>query len=165
MSPIGLTVPVGISTNNPKGRPMRKLVRPVQKVKSATVGLDVHQHVIVYARMDRHGDEVGKGSIRSRPEDLVRFLSDLDRPVHVAFEAGGSTFWVYDVLVAELGADFVHVAQSKRIRAIANSTQKQQHAEERQQRRVVAGLPHLRRPAARVLHTHGGPTRVADRGA
>jgi transposase len=103
---------------------MKKLVRPVQKVNTASVGLDVHEQVIVYARLDRHGNEAGKGSIRSRPKALVQFLSSLEEPTHVAFEAGGSTFWVYDVLVAELGADFVHVAQPKRIRAIANSTQK-----------------------------------------
>ncbi len=103
---------------------MRKLVRPVQKVNTASVGLDVHQNVIVYARLDRHGNEAGKGAIRSRPEALTKFLASLEEPTHVAFEAGGSTFWVYDLLVDELGADFVHVAQPKKIRAIANSTQK-----------------------------------------
>jgi transposase len=110
--------------NNPKGRPMKKLVRPVRKVNADVVGLDVHQRQITFTRLDRHGEDVEMGQVKCSEEEVLALLGRLPRPLHVAFEAGGSTFWLYDVLVACLGEGFVHVAQPKKIRAIANSTQK-----------------------------------------
>lgn len=124
MSPIGLRVPVETQLNNPKGRPMKRLVRSVKKVNSAVVGLDVHQRVIVYTWMDRRGEEVGQGSLPATEEALLELLDRVSPSVHVTFEAGGSMFWIYDLLVDRLGPEFVHVAQPKKIRAIANSTQK-----------------------------------------
>ena len=103
---------------------MKKLVRPVRKVNADVVGLDVHQCQITYWRLDRRGQDVEMGEVSASEEGVRALLAELPRPLHVAFEAGGSTFWLYDLLVAELGARFVHVAQPKKIRAIANSTQK-----------------------------------------
>lgn len=103
---------------------MKKLVRPVRKVNAEVVGLDVHQELIVYSWLDRSGGDLEQGSFSSTKAQLQAFLDRLTSPTHVAFEAGRCTFWVYDILVARLGADFVHVAQPKKIRAIANSTQK-----------------------------------------
>jgi len=103
---------------------MKKLVRPVQKVNADVVGMDVHQRQITYTHLDARGDDVAMAQVRTSEEEVVALLDRLPSPVHVAFEAGGSTFWLYDVLVARLGARFVHVAQPKKIRAIANSTQK-----------------------------------------
>jgi transposase len=103
---------------------MKRLLRPVRKVNTAVLGLDVHERVIAYQLLDRHGDEVRGGGISCSRDALVKLLDGVEEPVHVAFEAGGSTFWLYDVLVERLGDRFVHVAQPKKIRAIANSTQK-----------------------------------------
>jgi transposase len=103
---------------------MKKLVRPVRKVNAEVVGLDVHQELIVFTRLDRHGEDLEQGSLAGTEDALTGLLDRLEAPVHVAFEAGRCTFWVYDVLVQRLGARFVHVAQPKKIRAIANSTQK-----------------------------------------
>lgn len=103
---------------------MKKLVRPVQKVNTEVVGLDVHQELIVYTWMDAKGDELEQGAFRSTKGALGEFMDRLTEPTHVTFEAGRCTFWVYDELVARLGAEYVHVAQPKKIRAIANSTQK-----------------------------------------
>ena len=103
---------------------MKKLVRPVRKVNSSVVGLDVHANVIVYSLLDREGVEVACGSLASSPEALQELVASIEGPLHAAFEAGGSTVWVYDLLVDALGAEFVHVAQPKKIRAIANSTDK-----------------------------------------
>jgi len=103
---------------------MRKLARPVQKVNADVVGLDVHQRQITFTHLDPHGEEVEVGQVGCSEADVLALLARLPRPLHVAFEAGGSTFWLYDVLVKALGKGFVHVAQPKKIRAIANSTQK-----------------------------------------
>ncbi len=103
---------------------MKKLVRPVRKVNTEVVGLDVHQELIVFTRMDRHGDEIEQGKLASTKEALLGLLERCEKPLHIAFEAGGSTFWIYDFLVAELGEEYVHVVQAKKIQAIANSTEK-----------------------------------------
>jgi transposase len=103
---------------------MKKLVRPVQKVNTEVVGLDVHQDLIVFTWMDDQGDELEQGEFRGTVEALEGFLDRLNVPTHVTFEAGRCTFWVYDKLVERLGVRFVHVAQPKKIRAIANSTSK-----------------------------------------
>ena len=124
MSPLGLRVPVENQLNNPKGRPMKKLVRPVRKVNAEVLGLDVHLNLIVYTRMDSKGNEVEQGSLGGSKRDILKLIDRVGVRVHVAFEAGGSTFWIYDILVSRLGAEFVHVAQPKKIRAIANSTEK-----------------------------------------
>lgn len=103
---------------------MKKLVRPVRKVNAEVVGLDVHQDLIVYSRLDRDGNDLDQGRFLGTRAALTDFLDELEGPVHVSFEAGRCTFWVYDVLVARLGSEFVHVAQPKKISAIANSTHK-----------------------------------------
>jgi transposase len=105
---------------------MKTLVRPVKKVKAAVLGLDVHQSKIVYAHLDREGDDVATGSIPATEEDLRRLVQQVaaGRALHVAFEAGGSTFWVHDLLVDCIGKSYVHVAQSKKIRSIANTKSK-----------------------------------------
>ena len=103
---------------------MKKLVRPVRKVNADVVGLDVHQSQITYSHLDRRGEDVEMGALSTSAEAVLKLVDRLPRPLHVAFEAGGSTFWLYDVLVERLGERFVHVAQPKKIRAIANSTQK-----------------------------------------
>lgn len=125
MFPLGLTGPIiKKAKQHPKGRPMKKLVRAVQKVNTEVVGLDVHQDLIVYTWMDRHGNEVEQGKLAGTPTAILGLLKRIGETVHVAFEAGGSMFWIYDLLVSELGKQYVHVVQAKKIRAIANSTEK-----------------------------------------
>jgi transposase len=103
---------------------MKRFVLPVQKVNAPTLGLDVHQNLMVYAWLDPRGDLVEEGRIPAAPEPVLALIRRIGDRTHVAFEAGGSTFWLYDVLVACLPSGQVHVAQPKKIRAIANSRQK-----------------------------------------
>ncbi|MHC4492823.1 MAG: IS110 family RNA-guided transposase [Planctomycetota bacterium] len=105
---------------------MRKLTRPVQKVNAQVIGLDVHKQCIFFCRLDRRGEEVSSGRFAATREGLEEFLKgEVGRKkTHFAFEASGYTLWVYDLLVARYDAEVVHVAQAKKIRAIANSRQK-----------------------------------------
>jgi len=105
---------------------MKKLTRPVQKVNAPVLGLDVHQNLIAYCLLDRAGDEVESGSVGGSPQDLDELLAQLvfDRRMHVSFEACGGILWIFDALVARVGRQRVHVAQPRRIRAIANSQTK-----------------------------------------
>jgi transposase len=104
---------------------MRKLTRPVQKVNAHALGLDVHKVVIYYCLLDRAGDEVASGRVISDRRGLEK-LGELvgDRCCHFALETSGYSFWVYDFLAERFGSEVVHMAQARKIRAIANSRQK-----------------------------------------
>ena len=105
---------------------MKKLTSPVRKVNAQVIGLDVHKRLIAYCILDRGGREIASGEIGGRPDALERFLAKHvgRRKSHLAFESSGHSLWVYDLLVARYGEDRVHVAQAKKIRAIANSQEK-----------------------------------------
>ena len=105
---------------------MRKLANPVQKVKGQVIGLDVHKRMITYCILDRGGREIACGEFGGRPASLERFLTEHvgRRKTHLAFESSGHSLWVYDRLIEQYGQERVHVAQAKKIRAIANSQEK-----------------------------------------
>ena len=67
---------------------MKKLTPTVEKVNAEVIGLDVHKELMVYSRLNRSGEEVESGKLRSRHEDLRRFLkSKIGRKrTHIAFE-------------------------------------------------------------------------------
>ena len=105
---------------------MKKFAGRAQKIKTDVIGLDVHKDVIAFSHFDAAGDEVHSGTLETDGPavlEVIRQVTD-GRPVHVALEASGGMLWLYDLLVQELGAERVHVAQPRRIRAIANSQQK-----------------------------------------
>ncbi len=90
------------------------------------LGLDIHKDLIAYCLFDREGNEADSGAVggtRSELEGLLERLAHLRR-LHVSFEATGGIAWIFDLLVERLGRQRVHVAQPRRIRAIANSQEK-----------------------------------------
>lgn len=105
---------------------MKKLSDPVRKVNAQSVGLDVHKSVTVYCVMDSEGAVVEEGRFSSRRKDFDAFIARILREgkTHFAFEASRSSLWVFEVLRESVERDHIHVAQSKRIRAIANSNAK-----------------------------------------
>jgi transposase len=105
---------------------MRKLADPVRKVNAQVIGLDVHKRSMTYCILDRGGRQVACGEFAGRPDALERFLAEYvgRRKSHLAFESSGYSLWVYDRLVERYGEERVHVAQAKKIRAIANSQEK-----------------------------------------
>jgi len=105
---------------------MKKLSQPVRKVNTQVIGLDVHKRMIAYCILDRGGREIASGEIAGSRRALERFLDERvgRRKTHLAFESSGISMWVYDLLVERYGEERVHVAQAKKIRAIANSQEK-----------------------------------------
>jgi len=105
---------------------MKKLTSPVKKVNAQVVGLDVHKQMIAYCILDRSGCEVASGEIGARPAALEKLMKQFvgRKKSHFSFESSGYSLWVYDLLVDRCGVERVHVAQSKKIRAIANSQEK-----------------------------------------
>ena len=109
-----------------EGDPLKKLTSRVKKVGAQVVGLDVHKQMIAYCILDRSGCEVASGEIGARPAALEKLMKRFvgRKQSHFSFECSGYSLWVYDLLVDRYGAERVHVAQSKKIRAIANSQEK-----------------------------------------
>jgi transposase len=105
---------------------MKKLPQIQRLVNCDAIGLDVHREVIVFCRMDRRGREAAKGEFEATKAGLSAFLEEHvgTKKSHVTLEASGSFLWAYEMLVAELGLDRVHVAVSRQIAAIAKSTAK-----------------------------------------
>ncbi len=105
---------------------MKKLTRPVQKVNAAVLGLDIHKDLIAYCLLDREGNDAEAGAVGGAVSDLEALVDRLAGrgKLHVAFEATGGILWIFDLLVARFGRQYVHVAQPRRIRAIANSREK-----------------------------------------
>lgn len=105
---------------------MKKLTRPVQKVNAPVLGLDIHKDLIAYCLFDRDGDEAEAGAVGGSRADLELLVDRFakQRGLHATFEASGGIHWIFDLLVERLGRQHVHIAQPRRIRAIANSREK-----------------------------------------
>jgi len=105
---------------------VKKFAGVAQKVKTDVIGLDVHKDVIVFSHLDAQGDELHAGELPSEAQKVIEAVHGLrdGRPVHVTLEASGGMLWLYDVLVAEFGEEFVHVVHPRFIRAIAQSPDK-----------------------------------------
>ena len=105
---------------------MKKLSEPVRKVKSQSIGMDVHKKMTVYCVLDRGGRTLEEGQFPSRRADLISFLKRVvgRKKSHITFEASRSSLWVYEIVSDFVGAERTHVAQAKRIRAIANTSEK-----------------------------------------
>jgi transposase len=105
---------------------MKKLNRGPQRFRGQTLGLDLHKHVIRYALLNRAGDEVVNEEVAADHQMLTRVVRAClkDGPVQVALEASGCFLWAYDLLVALVGREHVHVAAPSRVRVIAESNEK-----------------------------------------
>jgi transposase len=106
---------------------MKRLPDPVQKINAWVLGLDLHKRRTAWVLLDRQGRHVDEGWIDSRPEalrDLFRRVIGRKK-AHVAFEAGGSSLWAFDTCLDLLQDETrIHAAHPKSVKAIANSTQK-----------------------------------------
>ncbi len=105
---------------------MKKLNDPVRKVNAQSVGLDVHKTVTVYCVLDAGGSVLEEGRFPSKREEFTALINRMlaQGETHFAFEASRSSLWVYGVMAEFMDEDHIHLAQAKRIRAIANSTAK-----------------------------------------
>ncbi len=105
---------------------MKKLKDPVRKVNAQSVGLDVHKSVTVYCVLDAEGKTIEEGKFASRQEEFTQLIEKvlLMGETHFTFEASRSSLWVYEMMLEHIDEEHIHVAQAKRISAIANSNAK-----------------------------------------
>lgn len=105
---------------------MKKLNDPVRKVNAQSVGFDVHKNLTVFCVLDAEGNTCHEGRFASTQVEFDKFIKEalLAGPTHFTFEASRSSLWVFNVIRAHVDDEFIHVAQAKRIQAIANSKDK-----------------------------------------
>ncbi|MCP5024402.1 MAG: IS110 family transposase, partial [bacterium] len=105
---------------------MKKLAEPIRKVNTQCVGMGVHKNLTVVCVLDGDGKTIREERMPSTRESLEALVHEVHKsgPAHFTFEASRSSLWVHDLLIEMMGSEFVHVAQAKRIRAIANSNAK-----------------------------------------
>ena len=105
---------------------MKKLANPVRKVNTQCVGLDVHKNLTVICVLDSEGSIVREDRMASTREAFERLVQETHAagPAHFTFEASRSSLWVHGLLAEHMDPSLIHVAQAKRIRAIANSNSK-----------------------------------------
>lgn len=105
---------------------MKKLTDPVRKVNAQSVGLDVHKTITVFCVHDAEGKVIEEGKFNSKRDLFVKFIKRILRggDAHFTFEASRSSLWVHGLMLEHMDEEFIHVAQAKRIRAIANSNAK-----------------------------------------
>lgn len=106
---------------------MKKLRRRPTRFAGLTVGLDLHQKFTQFSVLDEAGDEIANDRIASKPEVLTGLIDRLRKKhdrVQVCLEACGCFLWAYDLLAEQLSADRVHVAAPSKVRAIAESNEK-----------------------------------------
>jgi len=105
---------------------MKKLNDPVRKVNAYCAGLDVHKGITVYTLFDPKGAVAETGDFRSTRADFEDFIKRVlkNGETHFTFEASRSSLWVHGLIREFVDDEYVHVAQSKRIKAIANSNSK-----------------------------------------
>ena len=105
---------------------MKKLLRKPEHFKGLTLSLDLHKKVLEAAVLDENGDQIAGGTLRPTAADVRQWLARWQRRgrVQLTVEACGCFLWVFDLAVGLLGRAQVHVAQSAKIKAIANSQEK-----------------------------------------
>lgn len=105
---------------------MKKLSDPVRKVSAQTVGFDVHKAITVSCVMNAQGEMIEEERFLSNRAEITEFIRRVlaQGETHLTFEASRSSQWVYGVMTEFVKDDHIHVAQSKPIRAIANSNSK-----------------------------------------
>lgn len=104
---------------------MKKLIRAKVRFKGLSVGLDAHKEFIQFSVLDRDGDEIDRGRIRSNFEELRKLVDKLKEKgeVQFALEACGCFIWIFDELAKLNGRERVHVAHPSRL-AAAKSREK-----------------------------------------
>jgi hypothetical protein len=99
---------------------MRKLIRAKVRFKGLSVGLDIHKKFIQFSVMDRKGNEIEHGQVRSTAEELKKLVERLTAKDAVQFslEACGCFIWIFDHLAEQIGKQFVHVAHPAKLAAV-----------------------------------------------
>lgn len=62
------------------------------------VGIDLHQSTCLIAVHDQHGKSQTEAIVETRAETLRDFFSGLSGAIHVAFEVGTQSAWLYEIL-------------------------------------------------------------------
>ncbi len=68
------------------------------------VGIDLHQSTCLIAVHDQHGKSQTEAIVETRAETLRDFFSGLSGAIHVAFEVGTQSAWLYEILKSQVSS-------------------------------------------------------------
>jgi len=88
---------------------------------AVTVGIDVSDHLTSFCVLDRQGEILEEGKVRTSPEGFARRFSAIE-PCRMVMEVGTHSRWASQLL-ADLGHEVI-VANPWKVRLIANSIKK-----------------------------------------
>jgi transposase len=67
-------------------------------------GIDVHQSTCLIAVHDQHGKHVTESIVETRAERLREFFGGLSGTIHITFEVGTQSAWLYEVLKSQVSS-------------------------------------------------------------
>lgn len=70
------------------------------------VGLDVHKEVIYQVVLDKEGNIIREGKIKSEPEEIEKFLKHIDKDSKIALESCSCWEFVYD-FISDMGYNHI----------------------------------------------------------
>ena len=96
------------------------MTNSTHETPAVTVGIDVSDHLTSFCVLDRQGEILEEGKVRTSPEGFTRRFSAVE-PCRMVMEVGTHSRWASKLL-----ADFGHevVANPWKVRLIANSIKK-----------------------------------------
>jgi transposase len=68
------------------------------------VGIDLHQSTCLIAVHNRDGKSLSEAIVETRAETLREFFSGMSGTIHVAFEVGTQSSWLYEILKSVVGS-------------------------------------------------------------
>lgn len=97
------------------------MTNSIQETPTVTVGIDVSDRLTSFCVLDRQGEILEEGKVRTTPEGFTRRFSAVE-PCRMVMEVGTHSRWA-SKLLADLGHEVI-VANPWKVRLIANSIKK-----------------------------------------
>jgi len=98
-----------------------EVTNSIHETPAVTVGIDVSDHLTSFCVLDRQGEILEEGRVRTSPEGFTRRFPGIE-PCRMVMEVGTHSRWASKVL-ADLGHEVI-VANPRKVRLIANSIKK-----------------------------------------
>ena len=130
------------------------MTNSIQETPAVTVGIDVSDHLSSFCVLDRQGEILEEGKVRTSPEGFARRFA-LIEPCRMVMEVGTHSRWA-SKLLADLGHEVI-VANPWKVRLIASSIKKTDRSDAETLARLGRIDPKLLSPV-----THRGAEAQAD---
>ncbi len=133
---------------------MRKNIILSQTIPATTIGIDLSDRTFQFCQLNAAGEIVEEGQASLTRAALGKFLASRPAGARVAFETGGHSAWVREV-VEQMGHEAV-VANARELAAVTGRSHRTDHHDARQLARLARVDPALLNP----VELRSGPAQV-----